>query len=259
MRQHFSGLNRVHACRRLVEHEQGRLSSERPGDFCSPSVGVAQGVGEVIRPRGQTFAEPLELPIDAAFILGCLRAQRPRPGDRNDRLGEERNPAHPGNTAKAWPGPASTRGRFEPNEHVLAHREIADGSPVLECSGKAGLGDGVWPAPDQFEAIEQHRPGVWPNDPGDEVERCGLAGSVGSDDAHDLAAVDGKRDTADRLKPAEASLQVRDIKQVCDGHGALPTPVERRRRMAAIARSTAGTRDQSPCGRKRIRSSKTAP
>ena len=73
-------------------------------------------------------------------------------------------------------------------------------------------------------------------EPGDEIEQCGLAGAVRSNDADELALVDRERKRIDCGDAAETARQAGDLDQ--RRHHTVPS---------------------SPCGRKRMSSSSAMP
>ena len=72
---------------------------------------------------------------------------------------------------------------------------------------RSGAGD--------IDAVEADFPGVGVEIAGDQIEKRGLAGAVGADDADGLAARDGEIDGIGGLDGAEGSGEAPDLEEHC--------------------------------------------
>ena len=79
--------------------------------------------------------------------------------------------------------------------------------------------DPVRPPVRDLVAIEHDVAGVGRHKPGDAVEQCGLARTVGADQAGDAMRLDLKVDAVERLHAVEAA---RNLMTTEEGHRAIP-------------------------------------
>ena len=175
-------LGRVHAGGRLVESDQLRIGRQGARHLEPALIAVAQGAGLVFGEAG-----------DADVV-----EQLPRP--RRDRrlLGLEARCAEHGADQSGMGAHVAA------DHHVLERRHVGEQADVLEGAGNARLGDLVHRARLVRLAAELEAAGVGRVEAGQHVEEGGLAGSVGADQAVDLAALDRDADVRQRLQAAEA-------------------------------------------------------
>jgi len=94
------------------------------------------------------------------------------------------------------------------DDDVLQRRHLPPQPNVLERPRNPQPGDLVAFQPAQWLTVEHNRAGAGSVHPGDRVEAGGLAGTVGADQAQDLAAVDREAHRVQRGQPAEADTEV---------------------------------------------------
>src|SRR5207302_10584137 len=82
---------------------------------------------------------------------------------------------------------------------------------ILERTLQSGLGPLVRAQPGDLLAEQPDLAGVGFEEAGDDVEQGRLAGTVGADQAEDLAVVDREADVVDRLHPAEALAHATEL------------------------------------------------
>ena len=90
------------------------------------------------------------------------------------------------------------------DHHVLRHREARERLQDLERAGDAEVAEPIGSQTGHVGSGEAHRPGVRPDEAGDEIEERRLAGAVRPDQADDLPPADLERHVAIRVHAAEA-------------------------------------------------------
>ncbi len=182
-----SGLGGVHACRGLVEREQLRFRRERARDLEPALVAVGQMLGQAVGALGN--ADIVEQLVGALVDRRLLGA----------RAGIARNCAPD----------AGVRTHVAADHHVLERGQVAEEPDVLERARDPARRDVVGLQIRQWIAVERELAAVWPIDAGQHIEQRRLARAVGTDQAVDLAVVDGERDVGQRLHATEALADAR--------------------------------------------------
>jgi hypothetical protein len=100
-----------------------------------------------------------------------------------------------------------------PDQHVVAHAELAEQRDVLERAADAQACHAVARQPGQPGAVERDMASAGPIEAADAVEQRGLAGPVGTDQAADLVAPDIEGDAVQRHHAAEAHGDVAHTQQ----------------------------------------------
>src|SRR5207248_10427609 len=75
--------------------------------------------------------------------------------------------------------------------------------------------------PDRVDAIDGDASGARTHERGDAFDRCGLAGTVRSEETDDLSLVDAERDAVHRVDIATPPAAV-DLRQLVDGNDGCP-------------------------------------
>ncbi len=176
----------VQSCRRLVEQKERRAHRQRARD--------------------------LDTALDAGWKIAGFRVcvslelehvqDRPRPLHRR-ALGEHRH-----RIAECVPKGASPAKRVHRHRHVLHHRHRVPQLKVLECARDPSSCAFMWGCVAQRPAFEKHLARIWTDHARDAVEKCCLAGSVGTDQAEDLATVEVERHAVEGHDSAETDVQV---------------------------------------------------
>ena len=107
--------------------------------------------------------------------------------------------------------------RVGADQHVLQGRHVVEQPDVLEGPRDAQLGDLELLALAERLAHERDPAGGRLVDAGHHVEAGRLAGTVGADQAEDLAGVDVERDAVERRDTAEAERDVVDLEHLALG------------------------------------------
>jgi len=97
------------------------------------------------------------------------------------------------------------------------HRHRAKRLCDLKRPGYAMRADIMRPQAHDLAPIGQHRPGVGPVKPGDQVKARGLAGAIRADQCHGFILLDGKADILHGAQPAEAFAQSANHQRFCHG------------------------------------------
>jgi len=124
------------------------------------------------------------------------------------------------------------------HQHIVQHAEIGEDAAVLEGARQAERGQPFGGQAGDVAATQPRRAGVGLVEPGHEVEQRRLAGTVGADDADELALRDVEIDIVDGRQTAEPAREAANLEQ---WHGC--------RHIVPIR----------PCGRKRTSRSRTRP
>src|SRR5262249_60867852 len=93
------------------------------------------------------------------------------------------------------------------------HRQRPEELDVLERTRDPALDDAARPRPQQALAVETNVTAVRRVQPGDHVERRGLPGAVGPDQADDLSGADREGDAVERDDAAEALGDAADFEE----------------------------------------------
>ena len=96
---------------------------------------------------------------------------------------------------------------------ILTNREIGEGRGGLKLPRDAGTSKVMHWTPAEISALERNFAGIQSDHATKEIEQTALAGSIGSDDAHQVALPDRKVDPVDGEDAAEALAQVACSKQ----------------------------------------------
>ena len=99
------------------------------------------------------------------------------------------------------------------DHHVLEQRHAGEQRQVLEGAGDAVAGDAVRRHAEQVVALEEHPALGRLIDPADDVEHRRLARAVRTDEATDLAFVDGEAEAVECCDPPESHRHALCIKQ----------------------------------------------
>src|SRR5262249_51054841 len=99
------------------------------------------------------------------------------------------------------------------DEDVLEDGHRPEELDVLERPRDALADDARRRLAQERRAVERHRPRVRRVEPGDDVERGGLAGAVRADQPRDLPALDVERDAVESDDATEAKGDVLDSEQ----------------------------------------------
>src|SRR6266540_2589256 len=245
-------LSGVHPCRRLVQQEHGRVRSHGPGDLEATLVSVGQILRQVVGvPPDPDEVEQLEGTFDGGLLLLALLR------------GAEHGPADPRLVV-----------RIQSDHDVLESAHVGEQPDVLKCPPDAPPCDlerpsrsGEWTKEperrplEQVVSFEEDRAGRRKVDPGHHVEESGLPGAVWSDQAEDLAFFDAQCQVGQRPQTSEVLGDRLCFEQ---GHGQAPpcswasnTVVSRTSPpTSSAARRRLG---RSPCGRRIITTTRTAP
>ena len=196
--------------RRITSPSASTSSCTRPE--ASSSSSSSRGCGE--QRAGQL--DPLHRPVRQrsgrpAGQLGDAERARASPAPRRPA------PARPGGRPASAPRSATEPGRAAgcARRRRTLSSTVASGcsTGVLERAGHAEPGQPVRRGPQHVGAVDQHRPGRRPVEPGDAVEQRRLAGPVRPDQAADLAGGDGQVDAVERAQPAEGEAEPTDVQQ----------------------------------------------
>src|SRR6185503_10704332 len=174
-------LRRIHAGRGLVEREQLGLGGQRAGNFQTALVAVRQAAGRMVRFAADAHVvEQLQRPaLNLLFLRqGALVAE-----DRAEHAG--------------------SRTRVAADHHVFERGKIHEQADVLEGAADAGGRDLVRLQAGETAVVEPEVTAIGRIDAGENIEQRGLAGTVGTDQAVDLALADGEGDIIQRLHAAE--------------------------------------------------------
>src|SRR5262249_32665411 len=115
--------------------------------------------------------------------------------------------------------------------HVLQDRQAGQGFDDLKCAADAKPSSPVRRHARNVPAVEKDDAFVRMKKSADEVEDCGLAGAVRTDDEKHFARIHGQRDALDRPETAKAPGDVLEFEE--GGHEAPPPS-------AACCRAAAG-------------------
>ena len=97
--------------------------------------------------------------------------------------------------------------QFQHRTHVLGHAELAEDRRFLRQVAQPQAGAAVDGQALDGLAVQQDLPGVVAQQANQHVERGGLAGAVGAQQAHDFTLVHGQRHVLDHLAAAVGLLQ----------------------------------------------------
>ena len=199
--------------------EQHQLGFERNGahQLRQPTGAGGQrpdgGLGELTQPER----------VDE--LHGRLATARVAPVRPRDRLEDGRG-------LLAFPG----------HHHGVEETQRREEHRRLEGTGHSGATAGVGGQRRDVDTVEEHRPTVGPHEAGQELEQGGLAGTVGADEADNLAPRDRQVHPVDRSHRPVALHQSagRQQRSVSDGH--------RTRRHTWIRGSRRGGEDRGVVG-----------
>ncbi len=196
-----AGLLGVHARGGLVQEEQARFAGEGAGDLQLALLAVGEVAGEV-----------LGLAVEA------------------DELQEFHGPGAGGGFGAVESGSAEEGGPealagagVAADEHVFQDGHVGEEPDVLEGAGDACGGDLEGLGREDLAFVADFALGG-DVEAGEAVEEGGLAGAVGSDEADDLAAVDGEVDVADGGEAAEAHGDAACVEDGLAGGRRWPSP-----------------------------------
>jgi len=155
-------LLRHHPGGRLVEDQELRLKGERSGDLDPTLVPVGQF------PRHAEAVVADSNPVEQRLgLLHCSAALLPVPAGPRERIEDTRARAH------------------RASDHDILERvEMSEQPDVLKRPPHADGGEPVGRKTRHARAGEPNVTGIGRIDPGDEVERGRLAGTIGPDDRH---------------------------------------------------------------------------
>src|SRR5680860_1761046 len=94
------------------------------------------------------------------------------------------------------------------NHDVLEDVHPIEEAETLEGPGDTHAGQLVRPEPFELVAMPEQSPGVRLHEPAGDVEKCGLAGTVGADDAEHLVRPDVESHARQCDDPAEVHSDV---------------------------------------------------
>ena len=117
--------------------------------------------------------------------------------------------------------------------HVLDQRHVGEGPDQLVGHRQAPARAGVYRRPRDLVPIEAHLARAGSHDAGEQAHQGGLAGSVRSDETHQLALLHRDIDPANRAHPAEGDAQVPGFEQT---HVSALREANRRAKSASPAR-----------------------
>src|ERR1700674_3392546 len=116
---------------------------------------------------------------------------------------------------------------MHPDEDVLDRGQVAIEAKRLEGPCDAEAGDRVGGAPCQISrtpgGCEPNAAGLRAHVAGHHIDECGLAGSVGPDQAKDGAFFDPERHTVDGVHPAKVTSDVSELQQCAHALSTLST------------------------------------
>ena len=181
-------LGRVHAGGGFVQRQQLRFGSEGTGELEAALIAIGQRARLVVR----------EL-ADADVLQQIQRA----PADRRFL------PAFAGELEHGTDD-TGVGADVAPHHHVFHRRHLAEQPDVLEGPGDAGFRDLVHGARFVRLALQDEASRVGRVEAGDHVEEGRLAGSVGADQAIDLATPDLEAHVGKCLQAAETLADPRD-------------------------------------------------
>src|SRR5262249_59739009 len=95
--------------------------------------------------------------------------------------------------------------QVQAQQDVLERRHLLEERGELKRPDETAGGDLVRPKPGDVLAVEDDRAGGGPQEAAQEIEAGRLAGAVGSDEADDLAFLDGEVDVVARGQAAEVA------------------------------------------------------
>src|SRR5579883_1278144 len=170
-------LARGQAGERLVHQHYLGIARDRLGEFEPPEIGEGQGRRAAV----EHLAEPDTLGDEAGAAFDRGIGHEPEKA-----VGQERE------------------------LDVLEHRLPAQRARMLEDDADALARDAVRRPARDIDAVDPHGAGIRPLDPHDQFHHGRFAGTVGADEAKDLAALDLEADILDRDEAAEALLQPAD-------------------------------------------------
>ncbi len=214
------GLGRVEAGRRLVEQQQFRRGGERDRHAEQPLLAMGEAARALAAARRQ--ADEIEQGARLVTEAGFLARQPLQAQQRAPQL-----------------GPAA---QMQRGQHVLVRGAAAEHAGALEGTDDAERRDALGRQPGQCPPAITHGADLGPQIAGDDVERGGLAGAVGADQAQDRALRHGERDLGQGDQAAEPHRDGVDLERRRAPAGAHGTALPRRSHPAS-----AGT---MPRGRK---------
>ena len=182
----------VHARRRLVQQQELRIGGHGAHQL-QPAL---QPVGQVAGVLLGVGAEPdqVQQPVGALDVL--LLAP--------DRTGGAEQGVSKGVVGSC----------VEPQGYVLEHRHLGKQADILESPADAQVAKPVRGDADDGLPVEKDLSAGGRHRPGDQVQQRGLAGSVGADEAKELAPGQGQVDVVHRPDPAELdryALEFQDV------------------------------------------------
>src|SRR5690606_13161410 len=108
---------------------------------------------------------------------------------------------------------ARPRAPERPEQDVVEERRVEQQVRVLERARDAAAAVVEGARPGEVHAAEPDGARRGPLEAGDQVERRGLAGAVGTDEPEDLAGSDREAEVADGLQAPEALAEALDLQQ----------------------------------------------
>ncbi len=109
--------------------------------------------------------------------------------------------------------------RLERQLQVLEHRQLLEHRGFLELAANAQLGNFGFVMAQQVDGrAKEHRAFVGPGLAGDDVHHRGLACTIGSDDAAQLAGRDVQVQAVDGLEAVKAHMHIFQVQDAAMGH-----------------------------------------
>jgi hypothetical protein len=167
----------VDARERLVEHDELGVGDEGAGDLGPPPLAARDHVGLGLADLAQAEAVDQVVEPLPALLAGHVASG------------------------------------FEDRHQVLFDRELAEDARVLGEVAHPGAGSEVHRQPGDVAAVERDGAAVGVDEADGHAEAGGLAGSVGPEEADDLALVDVELDPVHHLATAVPLLQGADFQQ----------------------------------------------
>src|SRR6185369_9700201 len=187
LRDRALGFRWAHTAGRFIEQEQLRVRNQSHSDLEQCHIAIGQGAR--LPPRKGRQPDLLESPLDPFACNGiafCVtermqKAVRSLEGYpeifRNSQLGED----------------------------ALHLQRPFDAQPADFMRAQAG----------DVAAAEQHLPGIWLEQAGDQVKQRCLAGAIGADDRMQLTARQCQAQVVDRGETAESARQIASFEHRC--------------------------------------------
>src|SRR5690606_11682971 len=230
---------RIHARRRFIERQQLGLGGQRTSDLETALIAVGQGTRDVV--GAVCDAHVLEQFIGTLLDIALFLE-----GGAISKHGAEH---------------ARMRAHVTPDHHVLDRTEVGKQADVLKRSSQPHLRNFVRLQPCELMPHEVGSAHFRLIEAGEHVEERGLAGTVGTDQAVDVALADAEAHVRQGLQTTESFADAVHHQQQL-GHGALVTMQRSRAHAPSLdARSSRrrSAEGQRPSGRKIMTSTSAKP